>query len=133
MDFYSLNRNSVINAIKTSFKPKTTVKCNKKESNILKFIFAGTAITVTVGLHGKKYFAHCEAETNRLISLKHPSEDVLKFDWWKFWGYLKPHFLKLIGAILAALAVAYFNIQIPNFLGILVNTLSRYAGVDLKE
>jgi ATP-binding cassette subfamily B (MDR/TAP) protein 8 len=128
------NRNSVVNAVKNSFKPKTTVKCNKKESTILKCLLSGTALTVTVGLKNGNYFAHCEAETNRLITLRaSDGKDTLKFDWWKFWSYLRPHILKLIGAILAALAVAYFNIQIPNFLGTLVNALARYAGADSGE
>lgn len=49
------------------------------------------------------------------------------FDWQRFWTYLRPHLVKLIGAICAALAVAYLNIQIPQLLGAFINTLSQYA------
>lgn len=41
--------------------------------------------------------------------------------------YLKPHLTKFLGAIAAALAVAYFNIQIPNLLGTLINTLAQFT------
>ena len=43
------------------------------------------------------------------------------------WTYLKPHLTKFLGAIAAALAVAYFNIQIPNLLGTLINTLAQFT------
>ncbi len=49
--------------------------------------------------------------------------DKSSFDWKKFWSYLKQHIAKLIGAIGAALAVAYLNISIPNLLGDLVNKI----------
>jgi ATP-binding cassette, subfamily B (MDR/TAP), member 8 len=51
-----------------------------------------------------------------------------KFDWKRFWSYLRPHILKLLASICAALAVAFFNIKIPNMLGELVNTLSKFIG-----
>lgn len=54
------------------------------------------------------------------------------FDWARFWTYLRPHLLKLLGAIGAALAVAYFNIQIPQLLGAFINTLSQFAGSDAR-
>lgn len=77
---------------------------------------------------------HCEAPTNRLAGHKTETGSTgVKFDWRKFWSYLRPHLVKLLGAILAALAVAYFNIQIPNMLGVVVNTLSKYARSNLKE
>lgn len=74
--------------------------------------------------------------------------ETVAFDWKRFWHYLKPHLLKFLAAIgvsitlykyryffsepeshflKAALAVAYFNIKIPELLGIFVNSLSRYA------
>lgn len=49
------------------------------------------------------------------------------FDWWRFWEYLKPHLLKFLGAIGAAVAVAYFNIQIPSLLGSMINTLAQFT------
>lgn len=68
----------------------------------------------------------------------------VKFDWAKFWSYLKPHLIKFLSAICvrndnwrwedliniylqAALAVAYFNIKIPELLGVFVNSLTKYA------
>lgn len=53
-----------------------------------------------------------------------------KFDWKRFWSYLRRHIWKLLGAVAAALAVAYLNINIPSLLGQLVNSLSKYAGTE---
>uniref|UniRef100_A0A1B0DKV1 Mitochondrial potassium channel ATP-binding subunit n=1 Tax=Phlebotomus papatasi TaxID=29031 RepID=A0A1B0DKV1_PHLPP len=52
-----------------------------------------------------------------------------QFDWRRLWSYLRPHFLKLLGAVISAIVVAYLNIKIPIFLGVFVNTLSKYAGI----
>lgn len=55
--------------------------------------------------------------------------DVIAFDWHRFWQYLRPHLLKFLGAIGAALAVAYFNIKIPELLGVFVNALASFARI----
>ncbi|GAB0087696.1 ATP-binding cassette sub-family B member 8, mitochondrial [Sergentomyia squamirostris] len=52
-----------------------------------------------------------------------------QFDWHRLWSYLRPHCLKLLGAVISAIVVAYLNIKIPIFLGVFVNTLTKYAGV----
>lgn len=78
--------------------------------------------------------------------------ESIAFDWHKFWKYLKPYLLKFLGAIAvsyfayyfqsnikccfhsqAALAVAYFNIKIPELLGVFVNALTRYARIGDAE
>ncbi|XP_053661634.1 mitochondrial potassium channel ATP-binding subunit [Anopheles marshallii] len=101
---------------------------------LVKVLLGGTAISVTLGYQYRKLFVHCEASVNRLAGQRSVLDDgTVRFDWWKFWRYLKHHLGKLIGAVLAALAVAYFNIQIPNLLGVIVNKLARYAGSSLKD
>lgn len=55
--------------------------------------------------------------------------DSIAFHWHFFWQYLRPHLLKFLGAISAALAVAYFNIKIPDLLGIFVNALAAFARI----
>lgn len=57
----------------------------------------------------------------------------MKFDWTRFYSYLEPYLLELGGAILAALAVAFLNIRIPNLLGDLVNILSKYANTFARD
>lgn len=103
----------------------------------MQLLLGGTALTVTVGYNCRKWFVHCEAATSgRLVGHKTPGTEgggTVRFDWGKFWSYLRPHLVKLVGAVLAALAVAYFNIQIPNLLGVVVNTLSKYARAGMKE
>ncbi|XP_017481699.1 PREDICTED: ATP-binding cassette sub-family B member 8, mitochondrial [Rhagoletis zephyria] len=93
---------------------------------------------VSLGLGTRTYLAftkqvHCEA--NRLTGVLQktlPSEDG-KFDWKRLWSYLEPHLWELLGAIAAALIVAFINIRIPNLLGDLVNTLARYANTYVKD
>lgn len=110
------------------------VRTGERSSQVLRLLLGGTAISVTVAYQCRRWFVHCEAPTNRLVGPKTESGTTgVKFDWRMFWSYLRPHLVKLIGAILAALAVAYFNIQIPNMLGVVVNTLSKYARSNLKE
>ncbi|XP_055530564.1 mitochondrial potassium channel ATP-binding subunit [Wyeomyia smithii] len=103
-------------------------------SSILRLLLGGTGVGVTVGFQCRRWFVHCDAPTGRLLGQKAGSgSDVVRFDWLKFWFYLKPHLAKLLAAVAAALAVAYFNIQIPNLLGVVVNTLSKYARAGLKD
>lgn len=61
------------------------------------------------------------------------NEKTVKFDWKRFYSYLEPYLLELIGAVLAALAVAFLNIRIPNLLGDLVNILSKYANTFARD
>ncbi|KAH8400093.1 hypothetical protein KR215_007018, partial [Drosophila sulfurigaster] len=83
--------------------------------------------------------AHCEAAAgaggNRLAGvIQHTlQQEEQHFDWRRFWSYLEPHTWELIGAICAALIVAFINIRIPNLLGDLVNTLARYANTYVMD
>uniref|UniRef100_A0A8D8L3J8 Mitochondrial potassium channel ATP-binding subunit n=3 Tax=Culex pipiens TaxID=7175 RepID=A0A8D8L3J8_CULPI len=115
------------------------VRTSRGGSKIVQLLLGGTALTVTVGYNCRKWFVHCEAAaatSGRLVGHKTPGAEgggTVRFDWGKFWSYLRPHLVKLVGAVLAALAVAYFNIQIPNLLGVVVNTLSKYARAGMKD
>ncbi|KAH8396319.1 hypothetical protein KR222_008114, partial [Zaprionus bogoriensis] len=83
--------------------------------------------------------AHCEG--NRLAGVLQQTLQTeqeaagleQKFDWRRFWTYLEPHSWELLGAIFAALVVAFINIRIPNLLGDLVNTLARYANTYVMD
>ncbi|EDV34549.1 uncharacterized protein Dana_GF20900 [Drosophila ananassae] len=84
---------------------------------------------------GRGCVVHCDG--TRLAQREVPEIDVdaraEKFDWRKLWSYLEPHLWELIGAVCAALIVAYINIRIPNLLGYLVNTLARYANTYVSD
>ncbi|XP_062541332.1 mitochondrial potassium channel ATP-binding subunit [Armigeres subalbatus] len=120
----------------TGTQQQVVVRTGERSSKLLRLVIGGSAVSVTVGYQFRRWFVHCEAAAvnNRLVGHKVAGAgEGIKFDWRKFWTYLRPHLVKLIGAIMAALAVAYFNIQIPNMLGVVVNTLSKYARTNLSE
>lgn len=100
-------------------------------------LFINRPLTLALGL-GTSFllrnpFASAKCQVNRTTDLQVSANPETKFDWKRFWKYLKNHFWKLLGAIAAALAVAYLNINIPSLLGQLVNALSKYAGDDIKK
>jgi len=78
----------------------------------------------------KNHFSTVKCDANRTTDIHLVTNPDVKFDWKRLWFYLRRHIWKLIGAIAAALAVAYFNINIPSLLGQLVNALSKYAGSE---
>jgi hypothetical protein len=94
-------------------------------------------LTLTLGIGTsfllKTRLSTANCEVNRTTELRIAGNDKAKFDWRRFWFYLKRHLVKLLGAIAAALAVAYLNINIPSLLGELVNALSKYAGEEVMK
>jgi len=88
------------------------------------FFGAGLGVIITSSLRRQKNEVQCEA--NRLVGFS-TQEKAIKFNWAHFWYYLKPYLAKLFIAIICSLAVAYFNIQIPTYLGTLVNVLTKYT------
>lgn len=117
--------------------------------NIRKFVSGNSAtkksgkllinrpLTLTLGIGSsfllKNHFSVVKCEINRTTELRIAGNDNAKFDWKRFWMYLKRHLLKLLGAVAAALAVAYLNINIPSLLGELINALSKYAGSQIMN
>lgn len=112
-----------------TFHQKPSSLAKGKTSNSLKLwtAFGGVSVGLTVAarLHGRSITVHCEA--NRLRGIESLENSEARFDWRRFWQYLRPHLMKLLAAVACSLAVAYFNIQIPNFLGALVNALTKYT------
>ncbi|XP_038211164.1 mitochondrial potassium channel ATP-binding subunit [Zerene cesonia] len=68
----------------------------------------------------------CKAKAPSRIIQRRPNvnEDSGKFDWSKFFEYLKPHKWLLAAAVASAMAVAFLNIYIPAMLGVIVNILA---------
>lgn len=106
----------------------TKAKARKSEN-----VFLNRPVTLALGLGSsillKKQLTTVRCEVNRTTDIKIATTPG-KFDWKRFWKYLKNHIWKLLGAIAAALAVAYLNINIPSLLGQLVNALSKYSGTE---
>lgn len=130
------NKRNLLRQVKREFKKWTIVRPSiPKQGNAEAFkltrflVFGGTGVSLAVHLKNTKLVVECEA--NRLKGLR-SSEKEIKFDWKRFWTYLRPHLAKFLAAIVTALVVAYLNIQIPTLLGGLVNALSKYAR-DVKE
>lgn len=126
----TLRNPSVVRQYLRNFVRENSTSTAKKTENL----FLNRSITLGSGLGSsfllRSYFATVSCQVNRTTDLRIASNPETKFDWRRFWKYLKNHIWKLLGAIVAALAVAYLNINIPSLLGQLVNALSKYAGTD---
>lgn len=112
-----------------NFARENSTKVRKCEN-----LFLSRPLTLALGIGSslflRNHLATVKCEINRTTEIQLATNPELKFDWRRFWFYLKVHIWKLLGAIAAALAVAYFNINIPSLLGQLVNALSKYSGTE---
>lgn len=126
----SLLRQNIRNFVKDSTK---SVKKSRGGENL----FLNRTLTLAVGLGSsvliKNKFTAVHCEENRTHSLQLSVKNEVKFDWRRLWKYLKSHLFELMGAVIAALVVAYLNINIPSLLGELVNALSKFAGPVTQE
>lgn len=113
-----------------NFVRENSTKTRKSEKLLI-----SRPLTLTLGI-GASFLHHlsvAKCEVNRTTELRIAGSENVKFDWRRFWKYLKNHIWKLLGAIAAALAVAYLNINIPSLLGQLVNALSKYSGSNVAS
>lgn len=88
--------------------------------------------------------AHCRSgssreRTSRLLEQK-PEDgqrDSVEFDVWLMLQFLRPDILLILLSIVSAIAVAFINVQIPVYLGDLVQVVSHftreYSGDYIKE
>lgn len=132
--FHSFKYASILrnpSAIRQNFIKFVKENSSKRKTENL---FINRPLTLALGIGSsfllKSHFATVSCQVNRTTELRTSSDPEVKFDWKRFFQYLKRHVWKLLGAIAAALAVAYLNINIPSLLGQLVNALSKYAGSD---
>lgn len=90
----------------------------------------GCSSLITWKLINKQILVICETEPeykSRLFGIdKKDIKQEIKFDWKQFLEFLKPEVWHLIIAILSAIAVAYYNVQIPVLLGDVVNVVSKF-------
>jgi len=115
------NLKDIFKYSKNSLKENLFIK--NRQTKIPRLTFALGFLGTSVLIKNKLSIVKCET---RVVAQKINKE--IKFEWTLFWSYLSKHIIKLLGAICAALFVAYLNITIPSLLGELINTLSKYAG-----
>lgn len=108
-----------------------------KTKKSVQSLFLSRSLTLALGLGSsvliKCKFASVQCEVNRTHDSPIVAQKDVKFDWKRLWKYMRCHIGKLLGAIAAALIVAYLNINIPSLLGELINTLSKYVGPAGQE
>lgn len=121
-------RSPVLRAAEISRKPLAP-KCVPKSKPMSSLLVAASGLSFSLytcrGLLFTK--VKCDRLEGLAVSLPTVANRKGKFDWRMLWMYLKPHLTKFLGAICAALAVAYFNIQIPSLLGSLINTIALFT------
>lgn len=110
--------------LKELFKTRKSLFLKPKKIPLTFAAFAGASFVIRNGFS----IANCDVSRNSDLRIAVQKKDDIKFEWKLFWSYLSKHIYKLLGAIAAALAVAYLNISIPSLLGDLINLLSKYAG-----
>ncbi|KRT82824.1 ABC transporter ATP-binding protein, partial [Oryctes borbonicus] len=69
----------------------------------------------------------CATKHSRLAGYKDGADRDLRFDWKKFWSYLRPQIWYFIAAIIGALAVAILNIQVPQIMGGAINVIAKFS------
>lgn len=122
----SFSRNPSL--IRNFVREKVFTKVRKEKLFLNRPLTLALSLGTSVLLKSHLSIVKCDA--NRTTDIQIVTHPEVKFDWIRLWFYLKRHVWKLLGAIFSALAVAYFNINIPSLLGQLVNALSKYAGPE---
>ncbi|XP_034663203.1 mitochondrial potassium channel ATP-binding subunit isoform X1 [Drosophila subobscura] len=116
--------------------PPSTSNASRLIQTTRALLWGGGSLTLGLGARGwwaGRGSVHCEGSRLMQHNLAANEEEEHKFDWKRLWSYLEPHLWELIGAIVAALIVAFINIRIPNILGDLVDTLARYGNTYVMD
>lgn len=122
----SLNRPMIRSHFNKPVKFKDPTKPTFTFSTVTK-ISLGLASGSLVKVYCQKWvFCQEKVTATRLAGYKALNDDHLKFDWKKFWEYLRPHIWYLIAAIAGALVVALLNIQIPQIMGGVINVIAKF-------
>lgn len=88
-------------------------------------LLSGLSLSATLALKCLRSDVECK-QKSRVLDDR--SEEIhVDFNWRLFLAYLRPDILGLLVAIVTALLVAALNIQVPVFLGDIINVLSRFS------
>lgn len=91
---------------------------------ILKFGFGGLGIVTTCVFKSRGSVVECKA----IVATKDIANDKeLNFEWRKFLEYLYPYIWQLLIALSSALVVAVLNIWIPQYVGSVINVLTKVS------
>ncbi|XP_054278563.1 mitochondrial potassium channel ATP-binding subunit-like [Macrosteles quadrilineatus] len=127
--FQKLKFENIVQNVKHSYlsnpkKYKIGEKCSRINV-ILRLKQPFTTLTVVAGVSGLGLVKFC-VRPNVYCKPAESKDDNPQFDWTKFFELIKPDVLCLIGAIIAILAAAVLNIQLPRLLGDIVNVMTRF-------
>uniref|UniRef100_A0A1B6MMU4 ABC transmembrane type-1 domain-containing protein n=1 Tax=Graphocephala atropunctata TaxID=36148 RepID=A0A1B6MMU4_9HEMI len=90
---------------------------------------SGKALTLVSGYYGYSVWRYGTVTTvDCTASTVDKQSQAPAFDWKRFFELIWPDIWSLLGAIVAALAAAVMNIQIPIYLGTVINVMTRYVG-----
>ncbi|XP_070382186.1 mitochondrial potassium channel ATP-binding subunit [Dermacentor albipictus] len=126
--FFKLSINSSLGGLAktsaTSLPAARSSRCYHPLRHI--FVFGGgctVTLSISLGRCLLETRVQCAKHNTRLLDAKKGS--TASFNWASFFRFLKPDWLPLLIAVVSALIVAALNIQIPVFLGAVVDVLSR--------
>ncbi|XP_076656791.1 mitochondrial potassium channel ATP-binding subunit [Halictus rubicundus] len=120
----------------SNVKERITDKSTKLKfvPSIIKFGFGAVGVIATCIIKSNSTIVECKALRTVLRDLE--SDDNLEFKWKKFLQYLYPYLWQFLIALSSALAVAILNIWIPQYVGNVINVLTKVAksnGDDNKK
>lgn len=78
---------------------QTNTKCNVRPKTLIVGGAAGISLTVSLNFMRNGVVVRCHSDRVSGFRSKVTRPDEGKFDWAMFWGYLKPHLMKFLGAI----------------------------------
>lgn len=104
----NLLRSYVVRPIK-SVATTTTVG----KSRFLSFLAGGTGFGTGVAVSYRHMLVRCHAADRISASVRVLRKEDGKFDWWRFWTYLRPHIIKFLGAICVSYLIKFRSISIP--------------------
>lgn len=94
----ALNRNCFTKPVPCVLRSSTPVYTFSRLTKIGFALTSGSLASLSY-----KRWALCEAPNTRLAGYKVSNDQSIRFDWQKFWLYLKPHFWYIIAAIAVSL------------------------------
>ncbi|XP_076283158.1 mitochondrial potassium channel ATP-binding subunit isoform X1 [Lasioglossum baleicum] len=126
--------------------PRRTFNSNVKECiadkstkfkiipSVMKFGFGAVGVIATCIIKSNSTIVECRA--SKIVPRDLESDANLEFKWKKFLQYLYPYLWELLIALSSALTVAILNIWIPQYVGNVINVLTKVSksnGDDKKN
>ncbi|KAI5710485.1 hypothetical protein M8J75_008956 [Diaphorina citri] len=128
--FNYFHHNNIRKHIFRNFKFTKPTEKTLKDSNLTLKLFISTSGICLVKLISDNHTVLCQSAKSRAVG--YPDQNALvhkepQFEWKQFLQLLLPEIWSLIGAVSAALLVAFINIQLPLYLGNIINILAKFT------